>query len=93
MGMDFGVQEDEAGFEASFARVKSIIDKTIADGIPASNIVIGGFSQGGAVALHTAMRLTSPIAGYVALSAWLPLANSYPAKMTEAAKSAKIFMV
>ena len=93
MGMDFGAQEDQTGFEHSFARVKSILDKTIADGIPASNIVIGGFSQGGALALHTAMRLTFPIAGYVALSAWLALAHSYPAEMTAAAKSAKVFMV
>merc|ERR1719331_3038864 len=80
LGLNPGDNEDAKGLDKSFARVKSIIDKTIASGIPASNIVLGGFSQGGAVALHTAMRLTFPIAGYVALSTWLPLASDYPAK-------------
>ena len=91
--MGFGVQEDMPGLQHSFERVKSILDKTIADGIPASNIVVGGFSQGGAIALHTAMRLTYPIAGYATLSAWLALIQSYPAEMSAAAKSANIFMV
>ena len=92
-GLDPSAKEDTAGFEESFARVKSIIDKTIASGIPASNIVVGGFSQGGAVALHTAMRLTIPIAGYIALSTWLPFAQSYPEKMAAPAKNAKILQV
>ena len=92
-GLDASSKEDAAGFEESFARIKSIINQTIASGIPASNIVVGGFSQGGAVALHTAMRLTIPIAGYIALSTWLPFASSYPKNMAAPAKKAKILQV
>jgi len=92
-GLDPSAKEDVAGFKESFARVKSIINQTIASGIPASNIVVGGFSQGGAVALHTAMRLTIPIGGYIALSTWLPFASSYPEKMAAPAKKAKILQV
>jgi len=88
-GLDPSAKEDVAGFKESFARVKSIINQTIASGIPASNIVVGGFSQGGAVALHTAMRLTIPIGGYIALSTWLPFASSYPEKMAAPAKKSK----
>jgi len=92
-GLSPSAKEDTKGFDNSFARVKSIIAKTIQSGIPASNILVGGFSQGGAVAFHTAMRLTFPIAGYVGLSTWLPLAKSYPAKMAAPTKDAKIFQV
>ena len=92
-GLDPSAKEDAAGFEESFARVKSIINKTIASGIPASNIVVGGFSQGGSIALHTAMKLPIPIAGYVALSTWLAFSSSYPKNMTAIAKDANILQV
>ena len=42
-------------------------------GIPRNRIFIGGFSQGGAVALYTAFAVNKPIGGIVALSTWLPL--------------------
>ena len=53
--------------------VKDLIAKEISDGIPAENIVIGGFSQGGAVALYTAFATDVKIGGVLALSTWLPL--------------------
>ena len=38
----------------------------------------GGFSQGGALALYTALTMEKPLAGILALSSWLPLHNSFP---------------
>lgn len=47
-------------------------------GIPANRIIVGGFSQGGALALHTGLTFSQPLAGIVALSCWLPLHKSFP---------------
>lgn len=51
---------------------------SIAIGIPANRIIIGGFSQGGALALHTGLTSTQTLGGIVALSCWLPLHKSFP---------------
>jgi len=68
-----GGPEDEAGIIEAAKNLKDLIDKEISDGIPAENIVIGGFSQGGAVALYTAFATDVKIGGVLALSTWLPL--------------------
>lgn len=47
-------------------------------GIPAKRIVLGGFSQGGAVALYTALTSKLELAGILALSTWLPISKSIP---------------
>ena len=47
-------------------------------GIPSNRVLIGGFSQGGALALYAALTLEKPLAGAMALSSWLPLANDFP---------------
>ncbi len=47
-------------------------------GIPARRIVLGGFSQGGAVALYTALTSKHQLAGILALSTWLPISKSIP---------------
>lgn len=56
--------------------VQQLIAKEISDGIPAEKILIGGFSQGGAVALYTAFGTDVKIGGVVALSTWMPM-NKY----------------
>jgi len=53
----------------------------VASGIPRRRIVVAGFSQGGALALHFALRHAEPLAGCIALSSWLPLRESYPAQL------------
>lgn len=58
-----------------------MIDSEIKGGIPASRIVIGGFSQGGALALYSALKFPQKLAGVVALSCWLPLHKSFPAEV------------
>jgi phospholipase/carboxylesterase len=60
---------------ASQARVRELIEREIARGIAARHIVIAGFSQGGAIALQTGLRYPERIAGIMALSTYLPLAD------------------
>lgn len=56
LGLDISSPEDKTGFEESRSRVNALVEKEIAAGIPASKIVIAGFSQGGALALHTVRK-------------------------------------
>ncbi len=87
-----GERQDEAGIRASAATLRGCVDAQIATGIPATRIVIAGFSQGGAIALHAAARLTTPLAGVMALSTYLPLERTVPVEMTAAGRATPILM-
>jgi len=65
--------EDEAGIKKSVKEVEKLIAAEISRGIPAERIVIGGFSQGGALALYTGLSTVHKLAGIVVLSTWFPL--------------------
>ncbi|ESO11676.1 hypothetical protein HELRODRAFT_154397 [Helobdella robusta] len=72
--------EDEAGINSAADLVQSHIAAEEALGIPRSRIIIGGFSQGGAVALYSAFaRAQQNLGGVLALSTWLPMHRSFPA--------------
>jgi phospholipase/carboxylesterase len=73
LGFSPEAREDEPGIRASVALVEEIIRGEQEAGIPARRIVLAGFSQGGAIALHTALRHGETLAGILSLSAWLPL--------------------
>ncbi|HEX3171634.1 MAG TPA: carboxylesterase, partial [Burkholderiales bacterium] len=66
---------DETGVRASQASVGKLIEREISHGIPARRIVIAGFSQGGAIALQTGVRYPHRLAGIMALSTYLPMAD------------------
>ncbi|MCB1734942.1 MAG: alpha/beta fold hydrolase [Gammaproteobacteria bacterium] len=68
--------EDAVGIRESEAQLQDLIDAEIARGVPAERIVLAGFSQGGAVVLHTALRYPERLAGVMALSTYLPLAET-----------------
>src|SRR5690606_16925641 len=55
---------------------ESLIADQVAKGIPSRNIVLAGFSQGGAVAYYTGIRSSRKIAGILALSTYLPFLNA-----------------
>ena len=63
--------QDEAGIKHSAMKVRELIDAEIARGIPASRILLAGFSQGGAMALYVGLRYPEKLAGIMALSAYL----------------------
>ena len=86
------IRQDEAGIRDSHASIEAVIDAQIANGISAQHIFLAGFSQGGAIALHTALRSTRPLAGVLALSTYLPLADSAQAEATSCSRNTPIFI-
>jgi len=92
----FGVagerREDEAGVRASQARVEQLIACEKSRGIPARAIVLAGFSQGGAMALHTGLRHPERLAGVMALSCFLPVARTLATEASAANRDVPIFM-
>jgi phospholipase/carboxylesterase len=92
IGLDPSGPQDEAGIRESERRVRAYLDAQVAAGIPASHIVLAGFSQGGAMTLHTGLRLTTPIAGLIALSAYLPLHDKFDAEASEAARAVPLLI-
>ena len=75
--LDFESREqDAAGIHASAVLVENLIQREIDRGVPAEQIMIAGFSQGGAIALHMLIRLEFKIAGVIALSTYLPLSET-----------------
>lgn len=83
---------DEAGLRESIARVGALIAAERALGIAPERIVVAGFSQGGATALHAALRHPEPLAGVLALSCYLPLQAALAAELTDASKAVPILM-
>ena len=72
-GLDAGSPQDEAGIREMQKQVEALIEGEIARGISAKRIVLAGFSQGGAMALHVALRYQHRLAGVVGLSTYLPV--------------------
>lgn len=71
--LDANGPEDETGIKKAAAIIIGLIDEEIKSGIPVERIMIGGFSQGGALSLYVALTCGKPLAGVAALSCWLPL--------------------
>lgn len=70
---DLQRDEDTAGIRRSERRLHTLIERERQRGIPSKRILIGGFSQGGAIALYVGARYPDPLAGVIALSSYLPL--------------------
>jgi phospholipase/carboxylesterase len=92
VNFDRGTVEDEAGFRESDGAIRELIAREVERGIPAHRIVLGGFSQGGAVSLYTAPRFAERLAGVMALSTYLPLAVRLGAERLTANNGTPIFM-
>jgi phospholipase/carboxylesterase len=84
--------EDDAGIRESEGVVREYIAQEVARGIPTERIVLAGFSQGGAIALHTGVRLAENLAGVMALSTYLPLSASVAGEATPANRTTSILM-
>jgi len=85
--------DDKAGIVSSEVLIKQIINEQIAAGIDSSKIILAGFSQGGAVSLHTALRYEFKLAGVLALSTYLPLLSSFEQEASGANKTCPILMM
>jgi phospholipase/carboxylesterase len=91
-GPDLARREDEAGLRASRASVEALIARERERGVPASRIVLMGFSQGCAMALLTGLRHADALAGIVGLSGYLPLAGSTAAERSDSARAVPVFL-
>ncbi len=92
VGLDRKAAEDVDGFKDSDQKVRELIAREVARGIPAARIVLAGFSQGGAVSLYTAPRLPEKLAGVMALSCYLPREGTFQAERAPANDATPIFM-
>ena len=91
--LDFESREqDAAGIHASAVLVENLIQREIDRGVPAERIMIAGFSQGGAIALHMLIRLEFKIAGVIALSTYLPLSETVAGEKSQANQHTPVFM-
>ena len=86
-------REDEAGLRASQVQVEALIAREKARGIPASRIILAGFSQGCAMALQTGLRHPETLAGLMCLSGYVPLSAKAPTERSAQSLATPIFMV
>jgi phospholipase/carboxylesterase len=85
-------KEDLAGITRSEDYLNSLIENEIKRGIASDQIVLAGFSQGGAIALHSATRYPKKLAGVLALSTYLPLKATLAKQAHAANLATPIFM-
>jgi phospholipase/carboxylesterase len=83
---------DEAGIRSSQKQIEAFIANEISRGIDSKNIILAGFSQGGAITLQTGLRSKHELGGLVVLSSYLALAESLRAEATLANQRVPIFM-
>lgn len=74
-GLTLSAREDKSGISQSENLIRRVIEKQLQNGLTADKIFLAGFSQGGAMALYTALNLDSQLGGVLALSAYLPLSQ------------------
>lgn len=92
VSLDRGAREDEAGIRESAAEVAALIERERSRGSSPERIVLAGFSQGGAIALHVGLRAPDVLAGVVALSTYLPLERFVAAEQSAASASTPFWM-
>ena len=89
---DIGSRVDEDGIRASAAMLERWVDEQRQQGIDSRRIVLAGFSQGGAIALHAGLRYPEPLAGIMGLSTFMPLAETLPQEASEANRQTPVFL-
>ncbi|RKZ84080.1 MAG: carboxylesterase [Candidatus Parabeggiatoa sp. nov. 1] len=89
---ELNIQQDAQGIQASDQIVRNYMAQEIERGISTERMVLAGFSQGGAIALHTGLRYPLPLAGIMALSTYLPLADTVENEIHAANRQTSIFM-
>lgn len=84
--------QDAAGIHKSQTSIVALIEREIERGVNSENIILAGFSQGGAIALHTALRYSKRLAGIMGLSSYLPLVDTVENEIHSANKDTPIFL-
>jgi phospholipase/carboxylesterase len=91
-GTDIADKEDRDGMDASRDLLLELVANEEARGIATENIILAGFSQGGAVVLYTALRSNTRFAGIMALSTYLPFSEQAAAENTGVNAKSPLFM-
>uniref|UniRef100_A0A8D2EFX8 Acyl-protein thioesterase 1 n=1 Tax=Theropithecus gelada TaxID=9565 RepID=A0A8D2EFX8_THEGE len=69
---------DEPGIKQAVENIKALSDQEVKNGIPSNRIILGGFSQGGALSLYTALTTQQELTGVTAFRCWFLLRASFP---------------
>jgi len=92
VGLDPDSRYDEKGIRLAESWIRALIEREVERGIPSERIVLAGFSQGGAIALHTALRYPKPLAAVIGLSTMLPLPSKLEQEIHEANRGIPVFI-
>ncbi|MEO1881065.1 MAG: alpha/beta hydrolase-fold protein [Methylococcales bacterium] len=92
LDMSFQRKVDVEGIYQSSAAIDLLIKKELKRGIAAEHILLAGFSQGGAIALHTALTYPDRLAGVLALSTYLPTLEDIKSEFSQNNRALPIFM-
>jgi phospholipase/carboxylesterase len=90
--MDVSRKVDVDTIVESSGLLRDLIQRELDAGIPSERILLAGFSQGGAIVLHTALRYEKPLAGLLALSTYLPTVDFLAAERSDANRHIPILM-
>jgi len=91
-GAELVRREDENGLRASQKEIEAFIAREKARGIPASRILLAGFSQGCAMTIQTGLRHPEKLGGMICLSGYVPLSSKLPTERTRESLATPIFM-
>ena len=91
-GLEAGSPQDESGIRIAQDQIEALIERERQRGIAANRIILAGFSQGGAVALHTALRHTEQLGGVLGLSTYMPLKSALAAEIHSLSQNLPIFI-
>ena len=92
LGLDRQSSQDEAGLRQAESQVQALIRRENERDVPSERIVLAGFSQGGALALHTGLRYPERLAGMIGLSTYLPLDETLDTEAHESNRDTPVFM-
>jgi phospholipase/carboxylesterase len=92
LGLDPESRYDEKGIRLAETWIRALIERERERGIPSERIVLAGFSQGGAIALHTALRYPEPLAAVIGLSTMLPLPSTLEQEVHESNRGIPVFI-
>lgn len=87
-----GESSDLPGVKVAAEQVRALIDREVTRGVAARHVVVGGFSQGGALATYVALRHPQPLGGLIALSTFLPANAPLESEVSVANRSLPAFL-
>lgn len=91
-GQEIAQRQDEVGIRASIVLLDELIEREVARGVASENILLAGFSQGGAIVLSGGIRHQQKLGGIIALSTYLPMAEKTDAEAAVANRTTPLFM-